>query len=217
MVEGQTERTFAEAVLKPHLVEFQLEMRAILVTTNRKLGSRSGVLRYAHVRADLERHMRQDKHSEAYFTTMIDYYGLSADFPGWGESRRESTSEGRVAVLERALREDLGDRRFIPYFQLHEFEALLYCDLSQLARRISGSEDVLDLLAREVQGASPEEVNEGDATAPSKRIIRYVPLYEKLKVRVGSSAAAAIGLPELRDNCPHFDAWVSRLERLSSS
>lgn len=214
LVEGQTERQFADTVLRPHLIQFHVELRATLVTTNRKLGSRGGVIQYAHVKQDLERHMRQDRHPEARFTTMLDFYALPNDFPGWQASRHKTTPLERVTTIETALQNDIGVRRFIPYIQLHEFEALLYCDLSQLARRISGSERPLAALAQEVKDILPEEIDEGQTTAPSKRILRYVPAYEKQKVRVGAPAVAAIGLPALRASCPHFDGWVARLELL---
>jgi hypothetical protein len=217
LVEGQTERVFAETVLKPHLAQFQVGLSAILVTTNRKLNSRGGLLRYAHVKQDLGRRMRQDSGPEAYFTTMFDFYGLPSDFPGWVEARRQKAALARVAALEDGLRQDFGEGRFIPYIQLHEFEALLYCDLSQLERLVTGGERPLAALAQEVNGLEPEEINEGETTAPSKRLVRYLPLYEKQKVRVGADAAAAIGLPILRAKCPHFNDWVTKLERLSQS
>jgi hypothetical protein len=66
-----------------------------------------------------------------------------------------------------------------------------------------------------VAGFRPEEINEGATTAPSKRIIRHLPVYERSKVRVGAAAAAAIGLPALREKCPHFNDWLSRLESLA--
>ncbi|CAI8826952.1 protein of unknown function [Methylocaldum szegediense] len=108
----------------------------------------------------------------------------------------------------------MGDDRFHPYIQLHEFEALLYCDLGQLQRRIPGSESAITALAQEVAGLAPEDINEGADTAASKRIIRYLPIYEKTKVRIGAPAAAAIGLPTLRKLCLHFDEWVCKLEGL---
>lgn len=214
LVEGQTERQFAESVLRPHLAEFNVELKAILVTTNRKLGSRGGVMQYAHMKQDLERRMSQDRHPEARFTTMLDFYALPTDFPGWQESRHKATPLERVTTIETALQKDVDVRRFLPYIQLHEFEALLYCDLMQLAKRMSDSKRDLMALAREVQGIPPEEIDEGQTTAPSKRIVQHVPLYEKLKVRVGAPAAAEIGLPALRACCPHFDGWVTRLEQL---
>ena len=152
----------------------------------------------------------------ARFTTMLDLYALPTDFPGWAEARRRTTTSERVEALEAALQAEIADPRFLPYIQLHEFEALLYCDLSQLEQRIEGSGPALATLAAEVAGLEPEEINEGAATAPSKRIIRHVPAYERAKVRVGAPAAAAIGLAALRARCPHFSSWVTRMEQLGS-
>ncbi|MCB0196554.1 MAG: DUF4276 family protein [Anaerolineae bacterium] len=214
-VEGQTERRFAEAVLQPHLAQFEVDLRPRVVVTQRKLDSRGGIFSFAKLRNDLIRLMRQDRQPEARFTTMVDLYALPSDFPGWVEAKKQNTAQKRVATLEAALEAEMGDPRFLPYIQLHEFEALLYCDLSQLARRITKSEKAFADLQREVDGLTPEEINEGTSTAPSKRIIKYVPLYKHLKVRVGAPAAEAIGLNTLRAKCPHFHEWVSQLERLS--
>ena len=126
----------------------------------------------------------------------------------WRFIRRVKTSRYNRS----AFRPNLGDSRFLPYIQLHELEALLYCDLSQLQQRIADSERAFAALAGEVR----EEINEGATTAPSKRIINHVPIYDRLKVRVGAPAAAAIGLPGLRARCPHFSEWVARLERLGA-
>lgn len=215
-VEGQTERKFADDVLCPYLALFSLDVRSRVVLTNRKLGKRGGVLDFAKIRDDLRRLMREDGNDDARFTTMVDLYALPPEFPGWTDARKKAAPRDRVSVLEAAFHAEMGDRRFHPYIQLHEFEALLYCDLSQLKRQISGSDDAIAALSREVAGFAPEEIDEGAATAPSKRIIRHLPIYEKTKVRIGSLAAAAIGLPTLRAQCPHFDAWVGKLEQLGA-
>jgi len=120
-----------------------------------------------------------------------------------------------VRVLEESLQSQFGDNRFHPYIQLHEFEALLYCDLSELQCRLNNSEHGIAALQHEVRNLAPEDINEGAHTAPSKRIINHLPVYERSKIRVGAPAAAAIGLLALRDKCPHFHDWLSRLERLA--
>ena len=217
IVEGKAELNFAKNLLAPHLAQFEIGLHPILLTTNRKLNTRGGVINYAKVKNDLDRRMRQDRDSDTRFTTMFDFYRLTNDFPGYADAQRCTTPQQKVVTLEAALQDDLPARRFIPYIQLHEFESLLYCDLTQLSQRIRGSERALSNLAKEVAGTAPEDINEGETTAPSKRIIRHVPLYEKLKVRVGAPAAAAIGLPTLRANCPHFDSWITQLEGLSGS
>ena len=213
--EGQTERKFAEEVLGPHLANYNIEVKARVVLTNRKLGKRGGIMDYDKIRGDLHRLMLEDQHEEARFTTMIDLYALPNKFPGWTEARQTTHSQNRITILERSLKADIEDQRFLPYIQLHEFEALLYCDLSQLQKRIAGSAPGLTKLTKEVRGIPPEEINDGTTTAPSKRIIRHVPIYERSKVRVGVAAAAAIGLPALRNKCPHFNSWVNRLELLT--
>lgn len=214
--EGQSERKFADEVLRPHLAAFSIDVKTRVVLTNRKLGKRGGILDFEKIHGDLQRLMREDGHPEARFTTMVDLYALPPEFPGWEAAQRKTVPQERVAALEAALKANIGDSRFLPYIQLHEFEALLYCDLSQLQQRIADSERAFAALATEVRGMEPEEINEGATTAPSKRIINHVPIYDRLKVRVGAPAAAAIGLPALRTKCPHFNAWVSRLEALAA-
>ena len=40
--------------------------------------------------------------------------------------------------------------------------------------------------------------------------------YEQLKATVGPQMAGLIGLQKIRAACPHFDAWVRRLEQLEN-
>ena len=48
-----------------------------------------------------------------------------------------------------------------------------------------------------------------------KRIIAEVPAYRGLKVSAGPRLAKSLGLPAIRQRCPHFDAWLTRLEKLA--
>lgn len=214
-VEGQAEKAFADQVLIPHLANYSIEVRPRVVLTNRKLGKRGGILDFARIQGDLTRLMKQDRQPEARFTTMIDFYALPSEFPGWPEARKANSPAQRVSILERAMYDQFGDDRFHPYIQLHEFESLLYCDLGELQCRLANSEQGIAALKKEISHLQPEEINEGVATAPSKRLIRHLPVYERSKVRVGAPAAAAIGLPVLRSMCPHFNEWVQGLENLS--
>ncbi len=213
-VEGQAEKEFADRALKPHLAGYSVEVRSRVVVTNRKLGKRGGILDFEKIRGDVGRLIKEDRNAEARFTTMVDLYALPPQFPGWVEAGKKSHPVERVNVLENALLAEFNEPRFFPFIQLHEFEALLYCDLAELERRIANSASGISALSKEVYGLAPEQINEGPTTAPSKRIIRHVPIYERNKVRVGAPAAAAIGLNNLRAKCPHFGNWLSRLESL---
>ena len=213
-VEGQTEKEFADLTLTPHLANYSIGVNPRVVLTNRKLGRRGGILNFDTIRGDLERLMKQDPDPQARFTTMVDLYALPSEFPGRDEARRKTKPAEKVALLEREFGAALADQRFLPFIQLHEFETLLYCSLEELQSRIADSDSGIAALKREVGNLPPEEINEGEPTAPSKRIIRHVPIYARNKVRVGAPAAAAIGLNALRSKCPHFGGWLTRLEAL---
>ncbi|MBN3873010.1 MAG: DUF4276 family protein [Nostoc sp. JL33] len=60
---------------------------------------------------------------------------------------------------------------------------------------------------------SPEHINEGATTAPSKRIIRCCLGYEK--PLHGSLIAIDIGLDTIPQQCEHFNQWLTRLENIS--
>lgn len=107
-----------------------------------------------------------------------------------------------------------GDKRVLPYLQLHEFEALLYVALSVLARcfpRLS-CKDSIDRLAQDVAAfENPEMINDRPEGAPSRRLIASIPAYRDRKVDVGVAVAEKIGLTALRQRCPHFAEWIGKL------
>ena len=99
-----------------------------------------------------------------------------------------------------------------PYLQLHEFEALLFVDLEELATICFEYRSDIRKLGNEVAGMNPEEINYGYQTAPSKRILQVVPNYSK--VIMGTEAVQAIGLDRLRTHCKHFYCWIMLLENM---
>ena len=62
---------------------------------------------------------------------------------------------------------------------------------------------------------SPELIDEGEETAPSKRIIAAIPEYAHVKKSAAPMVARYIGLPAMRAKCKHFADWLSRLESLA--
>jgi hypothetical protein len=150
---------------------------------------------------------------------MLDLYGLAAfsdGFPGYDACRHIADPYEKVAGLEQAWGQDIGFPRFVPYLQLHEFEALVLVDASVLKLEFIEQHKHVDRLIAEIAGVNkpPEEIDEGRKTAPSKRIISHLPQYDRRKADAGSSAAQAIGLPRLCEACPHFGSWVKSLEKL---
>lgn len=59
---------------------------------------------------------------------------------------------------------------------------------------------------------SPEEIDDNPNTSPSKRILGIFPGYQK--VFDGPLIVGKIGLQKIRDECVHFNDWVTKLETL---
>jgi hypothetical protein len=220
-VEGQTEQTFADVVLRPHLAQFEVYlMGAILAEFGRKKQkiSRGGVARYEPFKRGLMSLIKQHDRPEVTVSTMIDLYALPSDFPGWAEAEKlRIDPASRVIRLQQELAAAINPdpTRFLPYIQLHEYEALLFVDPSKMELFYSEHSNELAQLQKIADDhPNPELIDDGKQTAPSKRIIDHLPDYEGSKLLVGPQVAKKIGLTALRAKCPHFDQWVKSLEQL---
>ncbi len=211
LVEGSTEETFVKEVLAPHLATFGKWPEVTLVCSRREEGRRQfrgGGFGYGKFRKDLQL-LLQSKPDVV--TMMVDYYALRRDFPGWGTLPTQSTCFERVTHLETALANDIGDSRFIPNLMLHEFETLLFCSPESIATVLMDDKplEALREIAKNVR--TPEEINDGPETHPSKRLGRlFAGRYQK--PLHGPNIAARIGLDTIRSMCEHFNAWLKRLE-----
>lgn len=215
--EGTTELVFARDVLVPHLARLGVYLhKPVLVAKARKRGKvhRGGGGSFRRMQNDIERRLKEDRSADVYFTTMIDLYALHQDFPGREEADHfRSRPYDRVTSLENSWQVETADSRFLPFIQLHEFEAYLFTDVAKLAEFFDESNCGIEELQQVADGAqSPELIDDGKHTAPSKRIIAQFPTYKSLKTTVGPQMAALIGLQKIRSACPHFDRWLGRLE-----
>ncbi len=220
-VEGQTEQTFADMVLKPHLANFDVFMqKPALIAHAHKKGKvhRGGGRNFLAMQKDILTRLKEDPGSDVFFTTMIDLYGLPANFPGIEEAEKlRHLPYERVVALETSWVDDTEDKRFIPFIQLHEFEAYLFCDVSRFDFFFDNADsEVSALLKIADQFQSPELIDDGQHTAPSKRISGQFPEYEDSKPTIGSQMAERIGLENIRSQCSHFNGWIERLEKLGT-
>ena len=123
-VEGQTEETFVNEVLAPHLYGLgYTSVSARLMGIARQRDRRGGIRGWSSVRNDICRHLRQDPGCLA--TTMVDYYGLPATggkaWPGRAAAAGLSFPY-KAATVQAALQEDINaalgpgfnPARFIP-------------------------------------------------------------------------------------------------------
>ncbi len=219
--EGQSEQTFADTVLKPHLAQFGVYMnKPVLIAHARRKGvvHRGGGRKYFAMTNDIERFLKQDRAADAFFTTMIDLYALHSGFPGRDESDKlRNDPQKRVLALESAWANDMQDDRFIPFLQLHEFEAYLFTDITKFDLFYSNeSTKIANLQGIAANFSTPELIDDGQETAPSKRIIAALPDYAGAKAVIGPQVGELIGLAAIRAKCPHFDQWLTRLECLGT-
>lgn len=201
-MEGPTEEELVKHLLADHLRERGVEPTPIL------LGRARGCSGGGNVSA--ERLLSEMAHLRYAFdavTSLVDFYGF------------RSKGDRTIDELEEDLRQKLGrpwhPRRVIPYVQRHEFEALLFSDVSVFSGLVDAPKGSVDAL-RDIrsQFSTPEDINDNKNTAPSKRIKKVIPRYDK-KVD-GPLLAMEIGLATIRTECPRFDRWVTSIESLGS-
>ncbi len=214
VVEGATEQQFAIQVLGPHLLSSNVAVTKPQLVPTGKSG-RGGVVNYEHVKRAITSWARQERGPDVAFSTMFDLYKLPRNFPGYVAAKAKTTPYSVVESLEESLAEDIGDDRFVPYIQLHEFEAMLFSDPRMLSGSFSRREkEVAELVRIADKCGNPEEIDDGESTSPSKRIIELIPEYRGAKRVVGSDVARQIGIDKIRNACKHFSDWLTKLEQL---
>lgn len=221
LCEGQTEDRFASKVLKEYLKGFEIVVKTTILITNKKKNVRGGMLSYQQAKNDLELLIRQHSrktHEAHFYTTMFDLYALPNDFPGFAEAMKIHDSYEKVKKLEEKFAEDISSDKFVPYIQLHEFEALVFCGLEHL---LIDYPDMAKQIARlkkivEKYDGNTEEINNDPQTAPSKLMIReFEKFHHYDKHKSGVLVTDKIGIKKLKNKCLHFKEWIEKLEQLS--
>jgi hypothetical protein len=221
-VEGETEETFVNEVLRSHLLARGFTNVSARIVGNARLRHRRGGIRgWDSVRKDIIRHLREDP--GAFSTMMVDYYALPQTGPGaWPGRQAASTlaQEFKAITVEEALTEDIklsmGNDfypvRFLPYIVIHEFEGFLFSDCDAFGRALGKPDVVKALQTVRDNFETPEHINDSPITAPSKRVAGIIPSYQK--PLMGTLAILEIGLDKIRAECPHFTKWLCDLEAL---
>lgn len=213
LVEGQTEDSFVRQVLRPYFAVRGLHLSPVLVSTKRAYDGKKfkgGINSYAQLKQDL-RLLLHDT-SVVAVSTMLDFYGLPETFAGRNTLPSSLRGQDKALYLENAFAKDIGHSRFLPYLSLHEFESLVLVSPEDLemvllpAARSPGSASL------SLGGLAPEDIDDGPKTHPAARIKALFPSYRK--TFHGPLITGRIGLARLRECCPHFGEWVSRLEAL---
>ncbi len=195
LVEGETEGEFVKRILSGYLCQ-----RGVLVQY-RNLQGRVNVHKIA-------REMCRYCSSFNVVTSLVDYYGFM--------SKKGAT----VVDLEKQVKAEVGNRmpgggtcKIYPYIQQHEFEGLLFSNVRAFGHLPNVTAATVQSLKRvRNRFQTPEDINDSDASAPSKIIKRIIPTYQK--VVDGTYLAEWITLAKMRRECKRFDTWVTFLESL---
>ena len=205
-VEGQTEEEFVNKVLVGHLRENGVEPIPILIGRARGRSGGGNVT--------LERLVSDMAHLLGSFdavTSLVDFYG----FRRKGDKMVDELQEDLTGQIRRELGHRWNPDKVLPYVQQHEFEGLLFSDVAVFAKAINVTEKSVEELRRiRAEFTTPEDINDNSDTAPSKRIGKVIPQYQK--VVDGPLLAMETGLAAIRAECPRFNCWVASLESLGN-
>jgi hypothetical protein len=211
LVEGQTEEAFVKKILTPYYASKNIFLYPTIIKTKKVLRGpdhKGGVGSYQQVKRDLK--LLFANSSIDLFTTMIDYYALPADFPGYN-TRPNGNCYQRVEYVENEFGKDMNNIRFSPYLQLHEFESLVFANDSEFSnvfinqsKKIEEVKEILKVVN------SPEEINEDPKTAPSKRLKKIFAEYDKFFHNL--LILEKVKLSTLKEKCPHFNNWLAKIE-----
>jgi hypothetical protein len=224
VVEGSSEETFVNDVLVKHFALFgkfvyarRIETGWDRINSKPAKGGFGRIPKYAKLKGDIVNWIQSDRDRvDTWYTTFVDLYAFpkDSDSPFTTQIQTILNPYQKIAALEQAIGQNINHPKFIPYVQLHEFEAFLLADPDRLISMYPEMQNAIDKLKKEIGDTNPEEINESPQTAPSKRIIKYLPDYAGQKAQVGPLVDEDIGMTTLRSKCPHFDEWITKLESI---
>jgi hypothetical protein len=211
LVEGQTEEVVVRDIIKPSLEQDRSTYVtwSIFITKRPAAGParRGGIASWQRIQRELGLLLRDS--SLNILTTLFDYYAFPPDTPGMLD-RPPASPFDRVRHVENAITLAINDRRFLPHLTLHEIETWVLADCIRLGEVMGDRASAMELLGMVKQEPTPEFIDDGPATAPSKRILNAFPDFKK--TIDGPLVIADAGLDAIRRCCPHADGWLTEIE-----
>ena len=206
--EGETEQAFCNDVLRSYFLSKDISLEAPTIKH-----SNGGIVAWDTLKKQIVKHLNEGNCTVSMF---VDYYRIrdSYHFPGWMKAKEKRNLYDRMHYLFEQMLQDMDEKlrsKFIPYIQLHEFEGLLFSNISVFPDNFTKEQlDFKQLESAVNEFNTPEEINSSPATAPSERLKKAVSGYDK--VTDGAFLAMEIGLETIREKCILFNEWIGRLE-----
>lgn len=214
LVEGQSEEIFVKRVLAPFLEQRGVFVQPPVVLWTKRLpsggGYRGGISNWNQVRRSL---LPLTHDTEAYVTTLLDFYGLPNDFPGYANAKAPGNPRDHVRTLQDRFAAEIGHPRFIPFLALHEFEAWVFTAPEIVANHFGNAGLARQLERAVAEAGEPEFINHGEATHPKARLQGFQLGYKETSD--GPTLLEKIGIQAIRQACGHFSDWLDRLEALA--
>lgn len=204
VVEGQTEEEFVKSLLAPYFQKENIYIYPVIIHTSKR--HKGGFVNYVHLKNDVNR-LLHSQGDDVVVTTFIDYFRCP-QLPQREKWEVIQNHVKRVEQMECVMSADVSDWRFIPYIQLHEFEALLFSAIDGFNKYFDKN-IVKQIYAIIGKYDNPEDINSSPEGAPSKRLLRIIQGYDK--VMYGNTVALEIGIIKILDKCPRFRKWIGVL------
>jgi hypothetical protein len=211
IAEGETEESFVNQILCPYFCKSGIFNGIQCFKIKHSDG---GVSKYTYIKKDI---LNVIYEKDVIVTTMIDFYRIPSDFPGFKESKNEGSHQEQVTFLEKAMRRDIEETQnevfdnFIPYIQLHEFEALVFSSMSGVDALFERSEFQFKEFQKVIEHyPNPEDINNRPDTAPSVRLKKIITGYDKVLYGIG--IVKETGMETTLSKCPHFNVWINKLK-----
>ena len=210
IAEGETEESFVNDILRPYFNSLGIYNSIQCFKTKHSNG---GLSKYSYIKQDIIQTIYE---TDVVVTTLLDFYRLPSDFPGYKENNA-LPHDRWVEIIENQMKEDIehtqGRRfdNFIPYVQLHEFEALIFSSIAGVDALFERNEfKYQDFQAVIDSYPNPEDINNGPNSAPSVRLKQLIPGYDK--VVNGVDIIKKIGIDTVLSKCPRFNKWIKKLK-----
>ena len=210
IVEGDAEESFINNVLSPYFNSIGIYN---YIQCYKIKHSNGGLSKYSHLKKDIVNTLYEN---DVVVSTLVDFYRIPSDFPGYNESLSYEKHSDQVNYLESKIKEDIEltqNRVFenlVPYIQLHEFETFIFSDIMGVDALFDQSEyDRREFINITRQYENPEDINNGVNTAPSVRLKKIIKGYDK--VLFGIEIIQNLGVDLIREKCPRFNSWIQNL------
>jgi hypothetical protein len=200
----------------PALQHLQVFVKPQLLRTSQM--AKGGAVTFDRLKFNARNTLRQNP--SAVLSTFLDLYALDTSFPALAEAKKKPDVYSRVTCLQDALHEAVvahvacRPERFIPHIQPYEFEGLLFSDVTALCTvEPDWAKNAPALNKVRNDADTPEHINDGYETKPSKRLTNLLrPTYKK--TRHGPLIAERVTLATIERECVHFRNWMNKLRQL---